>query len=203
MAVGKLTDRSTVRVLLNCDRLNDFKRNPQQFIDVASEAINRCKRLALVDGIKYVRLGEDHYYAQELFEQKELTGYLKNMLDTPTRSVYEQVLYDSPHIERSFAQDLQNNQAVRLYAKLPGWFTVPTPLGAYNPDWAVLIDSDGSERLYFVVETKSSLLDDDLREKGSGIMACAKVHFNAIAGVDSPAAYVVCRNVDDLPSHKE
>ncbi len=93
-----------------------------------------------MDGIKYQRLGDDHYYAQELFENEELTGYLKNMLDA-TKSVYEQVVYESD-IEARFADQLEKNAAVRVYAKLPGWFAVPTPLGAYRPDWAILVDTD-------------------------------------------------------------
>ncbi len=82
-----------MRILTASGRLDDFKRNPQQFIELATEAINRTKRLALVDGIKYQRLGDEDYYAQELFEQEELTGYLKNML-AATKSVYEHVVYD-------------------------------------------------------------------------------------------------------------
>ena len=77
----QLTRRTIHRVLSGSGRLDDFKRNPQAFIELSGEAINRRKRLAVVDGIRYQRLGDEHYYAQELFEQKELTGYLKNMLD--------------------------------------------------------------------------------------------------------------------------
>ena len=80
----QLTRRSIARILTDSGRLDDFKRNPQQFIELAAEAINRAKRLALVDGIKYQRIGDEYYYAQELFEQEELTGYLKNMLATRT-----------------------------------------------------------------------------------------------------------------------
>ena len=148
----QLTRRSIQRILSASRRLDDFKRNPQQFIELAELAINRCKQQALVDGIKYQRLGDEHYYAQELFEKEELTGYLKNMLDA-SKSVYEKVVYESA-IEATFADQLEKNTAVQVYAKLPGWFAVPTPLGSYNPDWAVLIDSDEGERLYFVVETK-------------------------------------------------
>ena len=147
-----LTRRSIRRILSGSRRLDDFKRNPQQFIELAEHAINRCKQQTLVDGIKYQRLGDDHYYAQELFETEELTGYLKNML-AASKSVYESVVYESA-IEATFTDQLEKNTAVNVYAKLPGWFTVPTPLGSYNPDWAVLIDSDEGERLYFVVETK-------------------------------------------------
>ncbi|WP_423766767.1 type III restriction-modification system endonuclease [Dehalococcoides mccartyi] len=195
-----LTRRSLVRILTGCSRLDDFKHNPQQFIEIASESINRVKRLALVDGIKYQRLGNEYYYAQELFEQEELTGYLKNCLEAK-KSVYEHVVYDSPGVERTFAEDLEKNEAVKVYAKLPGWFKVPTPLGSYNPDWAVLVDKEGVERLYFVVETKGSMFTEDLRDKESAKIECGKVHFKAIAVGEDPAKYVVARTVDDLMSH--
>jgi type III restriction enzyme len=134
----QLTRRSIQRILAGSLRLEDFKRNPQQFIEIAADAINRCKRLALVDGIKYQRLGDEYYYAQELFENEELTGYLKNILTDTKKSVYEQVVYDMG-TEKAFAEQLEFNTDVKVYVKLPGWFTVPTPLGSYNPDWASLL----------------------------------------------------------------
>jgi type III restriction enzyme len=193
----QLTRRSLARILTGSGRLDDFKRNPQQFIELATESINRTKRLAIVDGIRYQRIGDDEYYAQELFEQEELTGYMKNML-AATKSVYEHVVYDSSGIERTFAEDLEKNEAVKVYAKLPGWFKVPTPLGTYNPDWAVLVEKDGTEKLYFVVETKSSLFTDDLRDKESAKIECGKAHFKALAVGDNPAEFVQARNIDDL-----
>ena len=192
----QLTRRSIARILTNSGRLDDFKRNPQQFIELTAEAINRAKRLALVDGIKYQRLGDEEYYAQELFEQKELIGYLETML-TVTKSVHEQVIYQSD-TERTFAEQLEKNEAIKVYAKLPGWFNVPTPLGTYNPDWAVLVEKDGAERLYFVVETKSSLFTEDLREKESAKIDCGKAHFKALAVGESPAEFIQARNIDDL-----
>lgn len=194
----QLTRRTIHRVLTGSLRLDDFKRNPQQFIELAAEAINRCKRLAVVDGIKYQRLGDEHYYAQELFEQEELTGYLKNMMDVK-KAVYEQVIYDAG-TESAFADELEKNTAVKVYAKLPGWFTVTTPLGKYNPDWAVLIEMDGAERLYFVVETKSSLFADDLRAKEEAKIECGKAHFKALSVGENPARYEVATTVNQLLS---
>ncbi|MGH9160319.1 MAG: type III restriction-modification system endonuclease, partial [Vicinamibacteraceae bacterium] len=110
----QLTRRSIQRILTGSKRLEDFKRNPQAFIELAAEAINRSKRLAVVDGIKYQRLGDEHYYAQELFEQEELTGYLKNLLDAD-KSVYEQVVYESD-TERTFADQLEKDTAIKVYA---------------------------------------------------------------------------------------
>jgi type III restriction enzyme len=192
-----LTRRTITRILTGSGRLDDFKRNPQQFIELAGELINRCKRMALVDGIKYERLGDEYFYVQELFEQEELTGYLKNTLMDTFKSIYEHVVYDS-NTEREFATALEHNEAIKLYAKLPGWFKVPTPLGSYNPDWAVLIEEDGEERLYFVVETKSSLFTDDLRDRESAKIECGKAHFRALADGPSSAQYVVARSVDDV-----
>ncbi len=122
---------------------------------MATEAINRTKRLALIDGIKYRKIGDEHYFAQELFEQEELKGYMKNTVKAE-KSVYERVIYDSAGIEKNFVEDLEKNETVKVYAKLPSWFKIPTPLGSYNPDWAILIEDKGHEKLYFVVETKGS-----------------------------------------------
>lgn len=193
----QLTRKTIARILTESTRLNDFKRNPQQFIELASDAINRCKRLALVDGIKYQRLGDEHYYAQEMFESEELSGYLQNLVLNTEKSVYEHVVYDSA-VERDFAESLEKNEAVKVYAKLPGWFKVPTPLGTYNPDWAVLVTLDGQERLYFVVETKGGLFEDELRDRESGKIKCGAAHFTALTTEGQIARYVVARNMDDV-----
>ena len=192
----QLTRRSIHRVLVDSRRLNDFKRNPQQFIELAAQAINGCKRRALVDGIKYRRIGDESYYAQELFEREEITGYLRNMMET-TKSVYEQVIYESD-TEARFADDLERNMDVRVYAKLPSWFTVPTPLGKYNPDWAILTESDVGDRLYLVVETKASTLLDDLRPTEDAKIKCGRAHFKALAVRENPARYRVVPTVNEL-----
>lgn len=193
-----LTRKSLVRILTECDRLNDFKRNPQAFIELAGEIINRTKRLALVDGIKYQRIGDEYYYGQELFQQEELIGYLKNMLKDTAKSVYEHVIYDSRGIERTFAEQLEKNETVKVYAKLPDWFKVPTPLGSYNPDWAILVEASGEERLYFVVETKGSLFTDDLRDQEAAKIACGEAHFKALAIGPNPARYIKATKIDDV-----
>jgi type III restriction enzyme len=193
----QLTRRTLVKILTECERLDDFKRNPQQFIEQAAEIINRCKRMALVDGIRYQRLGDDAVWAQELFETEELTSYLTNMLRDTKHSIYQHVVYQSD-TERDFADALEKDDDVVLYAKLPGWFKVPTPLGNYNPDWAVLVNKDGTKRLYFLVETKSSLFSDDLRNKEKAKIDCGKAHFEALAVGESPAQYTVARSWDDV-----
>jgi type III restriction enzyme len=195
-AKTQLTRRSIYRILVDSKRLVDFKRNPQQFIELAAEIINRTKRMALVDGIKYQRIGDDAYYAQQLFESQELSGYLKSMIDA-NKSVHEQVIYQSD-TERSFAEDLEKNEAIKVYAKLPAWFKVPTPLGPYNPDWAVLVDKPEGERLYLVVETKSSMFTDDLRDKESAKINCGRAHFKALENGDNSAVYKIATSVNDV-----
>ncbi|WP_189400270.1 type III restriction-modification system endonuclease [Arenicella chitinivorans] len=194
----QLTRKSIVQILRDSRRLQDFTRNPQQFMDYCSEAINRTKRLALVDGIRYTKIGDDHFYAQELFKQEELKGYLKNTLETQ-KSVYTHVVYDSGGVEKTFAEDLEKNEKVKVYAKLPAWFKVPTPLGTYNPDWAVVVEDEDEEKLYFVVETKGSTWWDDLRHLESAKIKCGEKHFDEVAkDIDNPARYIKSTDVNGM-----
>ena len=199
----QLTRKSIVQILRDSRRLQDFLRNPQQFMDYCADAINRTKRLVLVDGIKYTRIGDDHFYAQELFQQEELKGYLKNTLETQ-KSVYTHVVYDSGGVEKSFAEDLEKNEKVKVYAKLPAWFKVPTPLGTYNPDWAVVIEDEGDEKLYFVVETKGSTWWDNLRHLEGAKIKCGKKHFDEIArDTENPARYIKATDVEGMMRYVE
>ena len=199
----QLTRRSLVDVLQRSGRLDDFKINPQQFIDEAAKYINRYKQHAIVDGIRYTRLSDEpdqtYVWAQELFESTELLGYLNTL--PAEKSVYESVLYDS-EIERKFADDMEKNESVKLYVKLPGWFKIPTPLGSYNPDWAVVIggkgDDDGGDRLYFVVETKGSLYALDLRTGEKDKIDCGEKHFEALAFGKNSARFVKAKRLDDV-----
>ncbi|WP_024202925.1 restriction endonuclease, partial [Escherichia coli] len=115
-----LTRRSLSTILKESGRLADFAKNPQQFISEAIGRINYCKRLSIVDGIKYYPL-KGEVYAQSLFMDKELTGYARNLFETSSKSVYEYVPKDS-EVEGRFAQELEEQDEVKLYVKLPGWF---------------------------------------------------------------------------------
>lgn len=175
----QLTRRTIVEILKQSGKLQDFKNNPQKFMDEVSEIIQRKMRYLIVDGIKYEKLGDEEYYAQELFEDEELHGYLsKNMLESD-KSVYDYVVYDSD-VEASFAQAMEKNARVKVYAKLPGWFTIDTPLGKYNPDWAVFIEKNNEEKLFFVFETKGSIISEDLRVKEEAKIICGEKHFEAL-----------------------
>ena len=174
-----LTRRSIVEILRRCGMLEQFKRNPQRFIEKVLLVIRQEMRLALVDGIKYERIGDAHFYAQELFERDELHGYLSTNMLASKKAVYEHVVYDSD-VEAQFAEAFEKSADVKVYAKLPGWFKIDTPLGGYNPDWAVLVERDGDQRLYLIVETKGSLLTGDLRATEEGKIDCGKAHFEAL-----------------------
>ena len=95
------------------------------------------------------------------------------------KSIYEQVVYDSD-VEHQFARQFELSSQVKIYAKLPSWFEVATPLGAYRPDWAVLVEMDGQERLYFVVESKGSMFAEAIRAIEQGKINCGKKHFDAL-----------------------
>lgn len=179
-----LTRRTLAEILTRAGNLkSQFQRNPVRYIEQVSKIIRAKMHTFIVDGIKYHRLGENEFYAQELFQDHELFGYLeKNLLAVQGRCIYDHVIYDS-EVEREFAQNLNAAEEVKVFAKLPSWFKIETPLGSYNPDWAVLVNrsEDQDERLYFVVETKGeALLDEALRPTEAAKIKCGKAHFAAL-----------------------
>ena len=186
-----LTRRSLCTILKESGRLADFAKNPQQFISEAIGRINYCKRLSIVDGIKYYPL-KGEVYAQSLFMDKELTGYARNLFETSSKSVYEYVPKDS-EVEGRFAQELEEQDEVKLYVKLPGWFKIPTPLGTYNPDWALVIEDNG--------ETKSKHVG--LGNEEDAKISCGNAHFISLKDqMSNPARYMRATNINEVLSGK-
>jgi len=177
-----LTRKNIVDILIKSGKLESFKNNPQKFIDGAIKIIKKTMNIFIVDGIKYERIGDDYYYAQECFLTHELYGYLsKDMIkNKEDKSPYNYTVCDSD-VEKGFARSFNENKNVKLFTKLPSWFKINTPLGGYNPDWAVLIEKDDEEKLYFVVESKGSLFTDDLRDPEEAKIKCAIEHFKKIS----------------------
>lgn len=173
-----LTRQSIIAILTKSKRLDAFKKNPQAFIESVIDIIRNEMRLMLVDGIKYQRIDND-VWCQELFENKELQGYLNSNLLESSKSPYDYVIYDSI-VERDMAQRLEGSENVKVFAKLPSWFKIDTPLGAYNPDWALVWDDGEDQKLYFVVETKGGLFDDSIKLTERAKINCGKKHFAAI-----------------------
>lgn len=193
-----LKRKSILDILIKSERLEDFKNNPQKFIDEVKGIIKREMCRFVIDGIKYQKIGEEHFYAQELFESEELVGYLnKNMIEAK-RSIYDHVVYDS-NTESKMAESFEINEEVKVYTKLPSWFKIDTPLGSYNPDWAVLMEMNGLERLYFVVETKNTntgtVIEDLLKTSEQDKIKCGRNHFNAL-GEDTE--YLVASDYETL-----
>ncbi|CAK3803651.1 type III restriction enzyme [Vibrio crassostreae] len=227
-----LTRKTVVRILLGLgDKLEAFKNNPQRFIELAGEAIRKQMRLAIVKGITYHRIGDDEFYAQKLFQEEDIKGYLQdkyaslgvnipkddikdfvkhNNMVVVGKSVYDHIVFDS-ETEFLFAKRLEGNDDVKLYAKLPDWFKIDTPLGSYNPDWAILIDKDDGvgEQLYFVVETKSSMFSDDLREAERAKIDCGNAHFEALSKdkdqqpLANPAEFIKADSYDSFAAQIE
>jgi type III restriction enzyme len=176
----QLTRKSIVQILQGCTNLKYFKINPQKFIEGCIDIINEQMRLFIVDGIVYKKIGDHEYYSQELFQNEQLMGYLKSNMIGSTKSPYEHVVYDSG-VESGLVTEFEKNTNIKVYAKLPSWFTIDTPLGSYNPDWAVLFEMDGEERLFFVVESKGSIGFEFLRPAEQGKIECGKKHFEHLS----------------------
>lgn len=191
-----LTRKSIVKLLKGLEPrvLNYFKSNPQAFIESCIYVINIQKQLFIVDGIKYEKIGEEAYYDQKLIENEDLVGYLSKYLVESPKSVFESTLCDS-EVEVNLAKEFERSENVSLYTKLPSWFKVPTPLGNYNPDWAIMYNKGNGDKLYFVTESKGSTFDEFLRPIEVGKINCGKAHFASIG-----SRMIVASNIDDVHS---
>lgn len=173
----ELTRSTLVRILKESGRLAEFFTDPQRFMDAVASIIKYELHRLLVDGIKYERIGggTESEWEMMLFKNEELISYLTAL--QVNHSLYEYVVYDS-EIEREFARRLDQRADVKLFVKLPGWFEIDTPVGKYNPDWAIL-KHDG-QAMYLIRETKSTRDFLKLRTSEADKVRCGKRHFEAI-----------------------
>ncbi len=178
-----LVNRHVVlEIIKQSGRGKEMLRNPQAFIEQLTEVIqNNCYQLD-IDGISYQRLAGEDYYVQEIFETEELMANLDRNAVAVDKSVYDYVVYDSSTIEKPFAVALDSDPDVKLFFKIPERFKIQTPIGTYNPDWAVYLTKNGEEKLYFVLETKGSTSLFDLRTREQLKIHCGKKHFKALDG---------------------
>lgn len=177
----ELTRHTLVRILKASGRLQDFPVNAQSFMTEVARHINRTLHGMIVDGIKYERIAGQEY-EMRLFEEEEVESYLANLyaVQSKNKTLFDYIPYDS-EVEREFARQLDGMEKVRLFVKLPRWFVVKTPIGDYNPDWAIVAEQDN--KVYLVRETKSSLDDDKRRTSENQKIKCGKKHFQTL-GVD-------------------
>jgi type III restriction enzyme len=176
-----LTKDTILKILIEAGKSGEIFQNPQGMMDLAAQTINRTLNEMMVDGIKYERIA-GRTYQMELFENEELEGYLENMVKVQSedKTLYDYTLVDSD-IESQFAKDLETDERVQFYLKLPAWFKIKTPIGSYNPDWAIVFEQD--KRVYFVAETKGSLDTHDLRKPEKMKIRCGTKHFEQMEEV--------------------
>jgi len=187
----ELTRSTLVRILKDSQRLADVFQNPQRFLDQVAAILKHELHRLLVDGIKYERMagnGADAEWEMLLFKNEELVNYL-NALQVQ-KSVYEYVVYDS-EVERDFARKLDQRDDIKLFVKLPGWFEIDTPVGKYNPDWAIVKHED--KMLYFIRETKGTRDFLKLRTSEADKVRCGQRHFEALG-----VPFAVAVSADDV-----
>jgi len=174
----ELTRSTLVRILKDSGRMPEFFNDPQKFMDSVAKILTHELRRLIVDGIKYERVPGDHPQSEwemALFKNEELIDYLNSL---PVKhSLYEYVEYDS-EVERQFAKQLDDREDVKLFVKLPRWFTIDTPVGKYNPDWAIIKHED--ETIYLIRETKGAHDVTKLRNAESDKILCGQRHFEAL-----------------------
>jgi len=197
----ELTRSTLVEILKQCGRLAEFKLNPQAFMTEVAKQINKALQDLVIDGIKYERLS-GQVYEMNLFEQQEVEAYLSRLYkvqyqesgeasDKIIRTPYDYIEYDSD-VEKLVAKKLDEAENVKFYCKLPSWFKIPTPLGHYNPDWAVVTEND--EKLYLVRETKSTHDSEKRRAVENKKIKCGQAHFDEL-GVNFKVATTVAEVV--------
>lgn len=175
-----ITRRTAGKILNESGRLKDFSNNPQLFIERVTEIINHRRHRLAIDGIRYIKLNDEEYSVMEIFDNEELLANLDKNAVAVKHSVYDYVIYDSSTIERPFAVALDRDPNVKMFFKIPSKFKIETPIGTYNPDWAIYFDNEGVQKLYFVLETKGSNSLFDLRTPESLKIHCGKQHFKAL-----------------------
>lgn len=175
-----LTPATVKEILIQSGRLKDFLNNPQSFLEKATEIIRNNRHALAIEGISYIKLDGQEYFAQQIFDTDELIANLDRNAVKVEHSVYDYIVYDSSTVERPFAVALDNDPDVKMFFKIPDNFKIDTPIGNYNPDWAVFLNKNGEEKLYFVIETKGSLNPYERKGKENLKIHCGKQHFKAL-----------------------
>lgn len=178
-----LTRKTIIDILIASGRLGEFLDNPNDFIKMASTCIQEELAHVVVEGIQYEKIGGSIYELRELQEDglEEKDRFLDRLYQVANteKTDFDYVVYDS-EVERQFAEYLDGREDIRLFMKLPDKFRIPTPVGDYNPDWAIIKTEEGQDRLYLIRETKSSLNPTKRRPGENAKINAAIKHFEAI-----------------------
>jgi type III restriction enzyme len=185
----ELTRSTIFEILKQSERLKEFPVNPQRFMDVVVKEIRNVLHHMIIKGIQYEKLDEISYEMSKFREDEHKLEFAKDRIVKTKKSVYDYITYDSG-VEKKFAKDLETMKNIKYFIKLPSWFKVPTPVGSYNPDWAIL--KQNGEIVYMIRETKSTKEKLKLRLPESDKISCGFKHFETI-GID----YKVSTSIDD------
>ena len=194
-----LTRRDVIAILKGIEKhvFDKFKENPEEFISKASAIINDQKASVIIEHITYNVL--DDRYGKEVFTDTTIRGKLGVNAVKANRSIYDHVVYDSEN-ERKFVSDLDIRDEVAVYVKLPDGFFIPTPIGKYNPDWAIAFYEGSVKHIYFVAETKGSMetlmFEDHTSTPEKAKIHCARQHFKAIS--NGEVVYDVVSSYEEL-----
>lgn len=192
-----LTRRTMVAILqgIKSHTFDQFKLNPEEFIIKAGRIINDCKAISLVQHIKYERRNQT--FDSDIFEEASLRGTLGKDAIESRKSLYDLVVVDSEGIEKSFAESLERENDVVVYTKLLRVFYINTPMGKYNPDWAIAFREGSVKHVYFVAETKGNDIESSqLRKAEDAKIECARRHFATIG--TGEVVYSVVKTYQDL-----
>jgi len=170
-----LTRRTIIKILteISPEKFEIYKYNPEEFIRKVSNLINQEKAATVIDGITYHKT--EQRYSNDIFTINNVYGELgENAIDVK-KHIYDFLVTDSNR-ERDFAKKLEVGEVI-VYAKLPSGFKIPTPVGNYNPDWAIVFDNRSVKYIYFIAETKGSMNSMELRDVEKAKIECARKHF--------------------------
>ena len=189
--------RSTIATILQRIKPETFgmyRTNPEEFIICTGKIINERKSRAVIEHIAYHKM--DQQYEADIFSEQELRGRIGIDALPSTKSLYDLVVVDSQGVEKRFAEELEQQEIVEVYTKLPRGFYISTPMGRYNPDWAIAFREGSVKHIYFVAETKGSEDVTQQREVEQNKIECARRHFASIS--DSTVKFDVVSSYSTL-----
>lgn len=190
----KLTRKTIVQILqkIKKETFKKFQVNPESFIKEVSKIINREKATTLINNIIYSKI--DDTYDDQIFTINNFKGSLSKNIQKVKKHIYDYLKTDSD-VEKNFAKNLEIGE-ILVYAKLPLGFKIPTPVGSYNPDWAIVFNTNNFKYVYFIAETKGSMDSLQLKEVEKKKINYAKKHFEALGHKD--IKYDMVNNYDEL-----
>jgi len=173
----ELTRATILKILERSGRINDILINPQLFLDKAVAAIKTVLYDLMINGIKYEKIGSQEF-EMLLFDENEIETYIDQLtfeVKHNDKTIYDKFIPLDSNIETNFAKECETREDIEFYFKLPFWFTINTPIGKYNPDWALVFKNE--KKIYFVAETKSTTDLSKIRKEEHLKIKCGEAHF--------------------------